>query len=333
MKKTTYIICFTVSFISLLSTHNLAQTILYEERFSGGISQLIWDAGFGGDTMVVANVTGNPSGDGWVGALGNKWSGGFVGLTYAGDKTLKNYSVEAQVFLNVQATSGGPYAGLVAYRDTANGQERFYGLIADFDSDKRLMLRRYQGASPTLIKSWSTDIPGGAPTESRWQKLGLTVSDGQIWAYYDDNLLPECPFVDTTYKSGYFGAYYFNMADDSKTTLYDDIIVKQAVTSVKDITNPGIPENHSLSQNYPNPFNPSTNISYKLNQAQNVSLIIYDILGEKVKTLVSQYQSAGYYTVTWNGQNDAGYSVKSGIYLYTLRSGDIFETKKMLMLR
>ena len=125
MKKTTTNICFTVFLVSVLCALGSAQTILYEEHFTGGVSQLTWGAGFGGDTMQVDNVTGNPSGDGWVGALGNNLSGGSVGLTYTGTRTLSNYSVESQVFLNVQATTGGPFAGLIAYRDTSGGSELF----------------------------------------------------------------------------------------------------------------------------------------------------------------------------------------------------------------
>ena len=196
------------------------------------------------------------------------------------------------------------------------------------------MLRRYKGATPTVIKIWTTtDIPGGAPAASGWQKLGLTVSDGQLWAYYNDNLLPGSPFADTTYKSGYFGAYYFWMADISKTTLYDDIIVRQVLTSVDEGSTSFAPSQFMLEQNYPNPFNPETKISYRLPENGFISLTIHDLLGRKIKTLVSDYQQAGQYSVTWNGKDEAGNSLASGIYLYTLKTGNILQSKKMILMK
>lgn len=334
MKKTTTIIYFSVFLLSSLYILGPAQAILYEERFTGGRAALTWYAGFKGDTMKVVATTGNPSGDGWVGALGNKLSGGSVGLTYAGTKTLSNYSVEAQVFLNVQAATGGPLAGLVAYRDTAGGLELFYGLIADFDSDKRLMLRRYLGATPTAIKIWTAaEIPGGAPTASGWQKLTIAVADGKLSAYFNDNLLPGGPFVDATYTSGFFGGYYFNMADQEKTTLFDDIIVRRVVTSVDERGMPIVSSGFELKQNYPNPFNPETKISYKLSTGGFVSLTVHDLLGRKIKTLVYEDRPDGYHTVTWNGTDDLENDVPAGVYFYSLKTGNFTESKKMVLMK
>ena len=94
-----------------------------------------------------------------------------------------------------------------------------------------------------------------------------------------------------------------------------------------------IPREFSLSQNYPNPFNPTTNISYALPTNARVKLVIYNVLGQKVKTLVDEEQTAGYKQVIWDGMNDQGEEVGSGIYFYKITAGDFTKTAKMSMLK
>jgi parallel beta-helix repeat protein len=81
----------------------------------------------------------------------------------------------------------------------------------------------------------------------------------------------------------------------------------------------GIPTQFALSQNYPNPFNPTTNIDYQLPVAGAVSLKVYDILGKEIAELMNQEQKAGYYMLTWNGQDATGKSVASGVYFYRVQ--------------
>jgi hypothetical protein len=87
----------------------------------------------------------------------------------------------------------------------------------------------------------------------------------------------------------------------------------------------------SLSDNYPNPFNPETEISFSLPERNQVSLVIYNILGKKVKTLVNGEMEAGTHTVSWNGKDEAGNQVASGIYFYKLSAGELTATKKMVL--
>ena len=93
------------------------------------------------------------------------------------------------------------------------------------------------------------------------------------------------------------------------------------------------PAEFSLSQNYPNPFNPSTEISFSIDQAMDVNLTIYNMLGQKVSTLTSGVINAGIHTVKWNGVDDMGRSVSTGIYLYKLTSGSKSITKKMAFMK
>jgi PKD repeat protein len=96
-------------------------------------------------------------------------------------------------------------------------------------------------------------------------------------------------------------------------------------------SSPIIPERYSLSQNYPNPFNPNTIISFELPKAGNVELSVYNLLGQKVATLVNSYHDAGIYETEWDGTDDSGNRVSSGVYLYRLNAGDFVETKKMIL--
>jgi flagellar hook assembly protein FlgD len=94
-----------------------------------------------------------------------------------------------------------------------------------------------------------------------------------------------------------------------------------------------LPKAFSLSQNYPNPFNPETVIKYALPEDCPVELTVYNILGQKVKTLVDEHQSAGYRMVHWNGRDDEGNEIASGLYFYKIETPEYSDTKKMVLLR
>jgi hypothetical protein len=94
------------------------------------------------------------------------------------------------------------------------------------------------------------------------------------------------------------------------------------------------PEAFALANNYPNPFNPATTIKYALPEASNVTLEIYNVVGQVVRTLVADHQNAGRYVVQWDATNESGNSLSSGIYFYRLQAGGEFlEVKKMLLLK
>ncbi len=94
-----------------------------------------------------------------------------------------------------------------------------------------------------------------------------------------------------------------------------------------------LPDKYSLQQNYPNPFNPTTSINYQLPMLSRVELAIYNVLGQKIRTLVSKKQTAGRYSVDWNGRDDAGIVVPSGIYLYRLNAETFVESRKMVVIK
>ncbi len=94
-----------------------------------------------------------------------------------------------------------------------------------------------------------------------------------------------------------------------------------------------IPTTFDISQNFPNPFNPTTTIKYQVPKSVDVTLNIYNILGQKVRTLVNKTMEPGYYKVVWDGTNDYGVKVASGIYLYRIKAGDFVQTRKMILMK
>ena len=100
------------------------------------------------------------------------------------------------------------------------------------------------------------------------------------------------------------------------------------ITDVEDRWMFEIPKQFELYQNYPNPFNPTTVIRYGIPKESTVKLVVYNILGEVIKTLVENKQKAGSYEVNFNASNMA-----TGIYIYRIQAGDFVETKKMILLR
>lgn len=92
-------------------------------------------------------------------------------------------------------------------------------------------------------------------------------------------------------------------------------------------------EGYSLAQNYPNPFNPTTTIGFTVPEAVQVELKIYNLLGEEIRTLVNGAQTAGLHTAQWDGRNNAGQLVSSGVYVYRLFAGDQVLSRKMMFLR
>lgn len=121
--------------------------------------------------------------------------------------------------------------------------------------------------------------------------------------------------------------------EDSLNTQSREVFSLLFIVGVEDEEYARIPEEFSLFQNYPNPFNPTTTIMYGLPQRSDVTLEIYNIAGQLVARIQQNNLQAGYHEIRWNGVNQSGRRVASGIYVYRLSAGDFVETKKMLLLK
>ena len=122
---------------------------------------------------------------------------------------------------------------------------------------------------------------------------------------------------------GYAGFTSFGWAVGKNGTIAQ---LQEVITKVIDISQQ--PNNYYLEQNFPNPFNPSTRISYKVPVPSHVRIIVFNILGQKVATLIDGKTNSGKYAVTFNGSN-----LSTGLYIYKFEANNHFESKKMLLLR
>lgn len=159
--------------------------------------------------------------------------------------------------------------------------------------------------------------------------LGLDIKDLGVFFYSE--------------TSGYDTTGISNVVVDSlHNRIFADVShFSTLVVTSKDAVITGIRENdmhmilfnHMLHQNYPNPFNPLTCITYQISQPGYVSLRIFNLLGQEVRTLVDGRQKAGLYTVFWNGTDNQGVKVAPGIYLYKFQVGSFTQTRKMVMMK
>ncbi|OGB70089.1 MAG: hypothetical protein A2Y94_01980 [Caldithrix sp. RBG_13_44_9] len=123
------------------------------------------------------------------------------------------------------------------------------------------------------------------------------------------------------------GMIYF-ATPDSGVYRFNPVVVMLETDRQNSLT-----ENFQLFQNYPNPFNPETVISWQLAVGNEVQLKIYDLLGQEVRTLVNEWHEAGYHSVNWDGRDQSGNSLSSGIYLCQLTINDFQQIRKMLLVR
>ncbi len=136
----------------------------------------------------------------------------------------------------------------------------------------------------------------------------------------------ETTFIDSDVEIGITYYYILSAIDfNGNESEYSDV-VDATVLSIDDEI--GIPTKFALLQNYPNPFNPITTIQYELPQRSNVQIIICNLVGRKMATLLSEIQDAGYKSVQWDATN-----VSSGVYFYQIRAGGFVQTRKMILLK
>ncbi|MBM4160364.1 MAG: T9SS type A sorting domain-containing protein [Ignavibacteria bacterium] len=153
-------------------------------------------------------------------------------------------------------------------------------------------------------------------TESRAPRMaGAPLRIGRSWFLADNN---------------WYVAPFRGKIDNVKLYNYP---AAGLTTGISDEDGSEIPWAFDLEQNYPNPFNPTTQIRFTIPKFQQVSLIIYDLLGRQVKTLVNEERHAGQHKVTWDATNDKGVPVATGVYFYQLRAGDLTKTQKLLLIR
>jgi len=337
--------------IMIFTTVMISAQPLFTEDFEGGAVDPNWESFFEMEEIVTSVVMATApqplaNGGDYIGFLqdaDNTYTG--AALSVIGETTTANYSVEGDVYCYVNHPAGSAYTGLAFYCDSTIGT--YIKLVADFDADQRLRLYNNRLDPVTFQYSFThtftaSDVPGGIPTTDGWHHMKIEIKTlnadtTAFWCYFDDQMLLGCPIYDTgddRMAAGQIGVFSFSPGTGSGLEGYfDNIEVNSLVSAVDDNSISGIPDGFNLGQNYPNPFNPETQISYNISTPGYISLTVHDLLGREIKTLVSENQPSGNYTVSWNGKDNNGNVVPSGVYLYSLKAGSFVESKKMILMK
>ena len=163
------------------------------------------------------------------------------------------------------------------------------------------------------------------------KKLGLNTEDITM-AFYSDTAGFDTTEITNVVIDSSRNRIIADVAHFSTLVLYGESKgVPTGVDELSSITQ--IPKKFSLEQNYPNPFNPDTKIIYQIPKSTRVMIKIYNILGQEVRTLVDKEQRSGKYEVIWEGKNNLGNPLSSGIYVYQMKTKDFINTKKMMLIR
>lgn len=166
-------------------------------------------------------------------------------------------------------------------------------------------------------------------TCEQWAALGATfpiIDDrsSEIWKLFGNGAVPRNIIMDNTGKL-YYSKTGYN--ESEVTAILDSLLATQSVDPTQ------TPHSARLISAYPNPFNAGTRIEFELDHAEAVQLIIYDAAGKKVKTLHSGFHSEGQHTLRWDGENDEGRLISSGVYLVRLQTSGSSSSKKILYLK
>ncbi|MCK4448165.1 MAG: T9SS type A sorting domain-containing protein, partial [Candidatus Marinimicrobia bacterium] len=163
-------------------------------------------------------------------------------------------------------------------------------------------------------------------TEDDWQVISIDLASDPVTGWITGNgAINSTDFV--TIES-----IQLRCSEDISTVLYFDMVTERPiVVGIEDVS--ALPKEFALHQNYPNPFNPITTIKYELPKESLVKIIVFDLMGKEVRTLVSQKQNAGYQTVIWNATDNYGRQVSSGYYIYIMQAESFHKTQKMILLK
>ncbi len=204
---------------------------------------------------------------------------------------------------------------------------------ADLNEDSSDVAESYEGSlvkienvTLTSINSYDVtfdDGTGPCLVDDDCEFPGFIIGDDFLYAFGDT--IREGDKVDMIQGSFVFSFGTFKMEIGSAADF-------GSVVGIDPDFQP-IPLTYQLKQNFPNPFNPETRIYFEIPKAHDVTIIVYNMLGQKIRTLVKENFKAGSHVVNWNGQSDHGLQVPTGVYIYRIKAGEFMESKKMVLIK
>lgn len=234
------------------------------------------------------------------------------------------------------------YTSAQTYTDfVISGIQSPNGLLYD-SGNNRLLLCSFRNNSPIQAVQLSDSSVTTVKTTNLRNLDGLAGDhDGNYYVsawgtgsvYRFDNQFVNAPVIISSGHSGP-ADIYFN-PNHSQLVVPNFNANSLTFITINPVTIEDRPyaDGFQLKPNYPNPFNPATVIRYQLAVNSKVTLKVYNLLGQEVRTLVNLHKSAGSHSVMWDGKNNQGQSVSSGVYLYRLEAGDFVRTRKMIMMK
>jgi choice-of-anchor A domain-containing protein/uncharacterized repeat protein (TIGR01451 family) len=250
----------------------------------------------------ISALTADASGNIFAGTMG----GGIFKL-FNGESNWYHYDLENNLISTLASTptaifasvyGGGLYRSLDKgsnWEKTTLDQQFIYSTIVDKNNK-------------VLVSTWTSGVHTSTDDGATWTALGMVG--------FNVNTLIANPNQSEV------------LAGTTDGKIYK---IKFSVTDVDGENS--LPTNYELSQNYPNPFNPTTTINYAMPERSRVKIEIFNILGQKVTTLLDREETAGKHNIVWNSKNDHGAMVSSGVYIIKMAAGSFVHVKKMMLLK
>jgi hypothetical protein len=223
-----------------------------------------------------------------------------------------------------------------------NGKTGYFNVLAEFlpNTDTKGMrcyftpggVANFQFTTTTVVASFDYAYDA-------WQEVELVVDLDQDLAEFrfDGNVIYQWQWTRGGAAPLKLDAVdYWGRTSQPDEMYIDDFMYKTTdplVLNSIDDELASLPSSFDLSQNYPNPFNPTTTIKYQLPEASDVRLVVYNVVGQVVRTLVNDRVNAGYHQVVWDGLSESGNRVASGVYIYHFVAGDFTKSMRMIMLK